>query len=63
MVLGRISENTRMTTVKPAANRAMCSAPKARAAAAPATAAPAVLATVFRVSTAAMGFSTSERRA
>ena len=51
-----------MSTVKPAANRAMYSAPKAAIKAAPATAEPAVLATVFRVRMAAMGFSTLLRR-
>ena len=60
-VLGRISPNARMRMVSPPANRAVLSVPSTLEAMAPATAAPAVFATVFRVSTAAIGWSMWER--
>ena len=56
MVLGRISEKSNMTTVKSEANKGSQNTPKIVVNEALAIAAPAVLATVFRVSMAAMGF-------
>lgn len=62
MVFGKISEKIRIDRVKTAEKRIRFSSPKSLAAAAPATEAPMVLAIVFRVSIAVMGFSISERR-
>jgi hypothetical protein len=57
MVLGRISEKRRITKVKKTENQIRLFAPKTDAAAAPATAAPIVLAMVFKVRIAVIGSS------
>ena len=55
MIFGMISDRISTAAVNPAANRIMNSSPKRALACAPATDAPAVLATVFTIRTAAMG--------